>query len=232
MKKIILFYLCLIAFVNCALSQNTDKLYRTEEGIIYTRHEMDSIRGLEKPQAIALIGDTIIQDITYMKVKIYDDISLFRQFTEKYQGQSLPNLKLELMDGEVIQTDELKDKIVMINFWSTTCRPCIKEIPGLNKLQAKYKDQVVFLAPLPENKSDATKLLAKHPFQFDIAPDASEVFEQLEIEGYPKNFFINREGIIQYVEEGTPHRKGADGKLYVSVYENYSKILDELIDGY
>ena len=164
MKRIMLLNLYLLALANCVLSQNVDKLYRTEEGIVYTKHELDSIQNLPKPKAIALIGDTIIQNITYTKVKIYYDISVFRQFTEKYQGQSLPNLKFELMDGEVIQTDELKDKIVMINFWSTTCVPCIKEIPGLNKLQEKYKDQVVFLAPLPENKTDATKLLAKHPF--------------------------------------------------------------------
>jgi len=232
MKKITLLALSLIAITNFAISQNADKLYRTEEGIVYTKHEMDSIENLEKPQAIAFIGDTVIQDTTYMKVKIYDNIEVFRQFTKKYQGQSLPNLQLELMDGEMIQTDDLIDKIVMINFWSTTCGPCINEIPGLNKLQEKYEGQVVFLAPLPENKAKAKKLLATHPFQFNIAPSSTEVFEQLGIDGYPKNFFVNREGIIQFVSEGTPYRKDADGKSHVSVYENYSKILDELLNSY
>ncbi len=71
----------------------------------------------------------------------------------------------------------------MINFWSISCKPCLVEIPELNRLQEEYKDKVVFLAPLPEDKNKTARLLAKHPYKFIIAPTSSELFNQLGIEG-------------------------------------------------
>lgn len=44
-------------------------------------------------------------------------------------------------DGEEQKIKDFKGKIVILDFWATYCPPCLQEIPHLNDLQAKYKDQ-------------------------------------------------------------------------------------------
>ena len=229
-KRIIQLALSLVTISSLAFSQNKAKLCRTEEGIVYSRTQIDSLQKLKK--TIAFIGDTIIENTTFMKVFIYESIEAFHHLTTKYQGQPLPELKFLLMNGEIVDTGDLIGKVVMINFWSTTCRPCIREMPQLNQLHQEYKDRVVFLAPLPEGRDKAERLLDTHPFSFSIVPDAQAVFNQLEIDGYPKNFFINKQGIIYRVEEGQPSRTDENGESYIAVYEVYSEILDEMLNNH
>ena len=227
MKNLLLLLLTLAAFSHQALSQTSEKRYRTEDGTVYTRQQLDSIARLGKP--VSLVGDTIIDGTTFTVVRIYDSVDDIHKLSATYKGRPLPELKLTLMTGEEVNTSDLKGKVVMINFWSTTCKPCIAEMPQLNQLQADYKDKVVFLAPLPENLATTKRLLAKHPFTFAIAPNAQATFDQLGIEGYPTNFFVNREGIIEKVAEGTPYQKDPEGNIHYMVYESYSVILDELV---
>ena len=44
-------------------------------------------------------------------------------------------------DGEEQKVKDFKGKVVVLDFWATYCPPCLQEIPHLNDLQARYKDQ-------------------------------------------------------------------------------------------
>lgn len=44
-------------------------------------------------------------------------------------------------DGDEQKIKDLKGKVIVLDFWATYCPPCLQEIPHLNDLQAKYKDQ-------------------------------------------------------------------------------------------
>lgn len=133
------------------------------------------------------------------------------------------------MDGKILDSETLRGKVVMINFWSTTCGPCIKEMPELNQLKAQYKE-VVFLAPAPESAATIKKVLAKHPFNFIILPDAKKLFDEWGIDGYPKNFFVDQEGIIREVKESTPYyRPTINDEWQIAVVRTYSPIIAELI---
>ena len=211
-------------------AQTADRLYRTEEGVVFTQNQFDSLMNLGNP--IGKMGEKVINDTTFMIIRAFS-LEEIKPMTARYKGKPLPEITIYTVDGRTITSNDLKGKVVMINFWSTTCGPCIIEMPELNRLQEDYKDKVVFLAPLPEDKVKAAKLLSKHPFQFEIAPNSSDLFEQLGIDGYPTNFFVNREGIIQEVKEGTPKQRDTpDGEWYVSVYKDYSAILEEMLNSH
>lgn len=228
-KLFLTFFIC-FGIYGLGFAQSSEMMYRTEEGDIYTQVEFDSIAALGVP--ISKIERKVVNDTAYTLIKIFRLEELY-PFIAKYKGKSLPDMTLKTLDGRTITSKDLKGKVVMINFWSTTCKPCLIEIPELNRLQEKYKDRVIFLAPLPEDKNKTAKLLAKHPFKFTIAPNSSELFDKLGIDGYPKNFFINRDGVIKEVKEGTPQRKDTpDGEWYVSVYKDYSAILDEMLNSH
>ncbi|NWF67009.1 MAG: TlpA family protein disulfide reductase, partial [Campylobacterales bacterium] len=53
-------------------------------------------------------------------------------------------------DGKNISIDELKGKVVLVDFFATWCPPCRAEIPHLVNLQTKYKDNFSIVAVLVE----------------------------------------------------------------------------------
>ncbi|WP_375579777.1 TlpA disulfide reductase family protein [Marivirga tractuosa] len=59
------------------------------------------------------------------------------------EGAKTPYFFLTDRAGNEYKTSDFKGKILLINFWATWCKPCIKEFPEENKLVEKYKDQPV-----------------------------------------------------------------------------------------
>ncbi|WP_242919639.1 TlpA family protein disulfide reductase [Pontibacter liquoris] len=210
-----------------AWAQTHPKFYRTEAGKVYTQAQKDSIVQTGTP--VGMLREEIIHDTAFALIEILR-VEDFHAFVTRYKGQPLPALTFKTMTGETIRTADLKGKVVLLNFWSVTCGPCLKEMPELNRLQQAYAGKVIFLAPLPEDQARTKKTLARHPFQFTVVPGSKAVFDTLGIDDYPKNFFVNRQGIIQEVTEGTPmKRDAATGTWHLAVYQDYGRILDELL---
>src|SRR5436853_6658072 len=69
-------------------------------------------------------------------------------FKKSLIGKPLADLSFVDLSGNKIQKKDLLGKVIVINFWFTSCQPCINEMPLLNNLVAAYKDtNVVFIAP-------------------------------------------------------------------------------------
>ena len=50
-----------------------------------------------------------------------------------------PDFTLANLDGDWVTLNELKGKVVLLNFWGTWCGPCRQEIPAFINLTEKYK---------------------------------------------------------------------------------------------
>jgi len=124
-------------------------------------------------------------------------------FRNAYLNKDLPKFSLTDINGEKISSDNLKGKIVHINFWSISCKPCIEEFPDLNRLKKKYEHEgVVFLAFVPESDEKVRKIIAHNPINYIVIPNAENYYQQLGIDKYPINFFIDKKGKIAEVTEG------------------------------
>lgn len=149
-------------------------------------------------------------------------------FISRWTGKKLPNLAVTDMNGNPVIMEDLEGKIVHINFWSVTCKPCIEEFPELNQLKEKYNERVVFLAIAPESQTKVNKVLKKHSLDYRSISDASDLFEEMGIEGYPKNVFVNKDGIIEKIIDGTHYtiamEKG-EPKMVPDNFKYYDEVL-------
>lgn len=114
-----------------------------------------------------------------------------------------PTFKATDINGRVWDMSTLNDKVVVLNFWFTGCKPCIQEMPLLNQLVDEYKNKdVVFLSLAPENKDVLKKFLTKTPFKYNILPESKEISRNFFISGYPTHFVIDKKGIVKKIMIG------------------------------
>ena len=67
-------------------------------------------------------------------------------------GFEMPNVTVTRLDSSAIDLTALRGKPVVINWWQTTCSPCITEIPELNELVEKYEVATSNSSPSPTMK--------------------------------------------------------------------------------
>lgn len=119
-----------------------------------------------------------------------------------------PAFKLKNMQGQEVELESLKGKVVVINFWFILCRPCVEEMPELNSLVKQYKDNddVVFLAITYDSKANVEAFLKKKAFDYQILPDAQQVMDDYIVMGFPTNIVLDRKGDVQYQSMGFRHK--------------------------
>ncbi len=119
--------------------------------------------------------------------------------------QKAPDFDLVTISGEKISLSELKGKVVVLNFWFTTCKPCIKEIPKLNKEFSNLEDnELIFMSLCTDSKEKLDKFMGEISLssKFKIVADAKAVARKYKVTAYPCNMVIDKEGIIKYIHTG------------------------------
>jgi peroxiredoxin len=110
----------------------------------------------------------------------------------------LQNVDFTLADlqGKPWRLRDLRGKVVLVNFWATWCPPCRKEMPDLQALYEKYKDQgFVVLSISDEDAAKVSPFIAEQRIQYPVLLDPGrKVNEQFMVEGIPKSFVYDREG--------------------------------------
>jgi thiol-disulfide isomerase/thioredoxin len=100
------------------------------------------------------------------------------------------------LDGKSWTLRELRGKVVLVNFWATWCPPCRKEMPDLEALYRKFKDQGLVILAIDDVEAGKIKpYLAEHPVTYPILLDPGrKANESFHIGGIPKSFVYDREG--------------------------------------
>lgn len=109
-----------------------------------------------------------------------------------------PNFSLPTQDGE-INLEDLRGKVVYLDFWASWCKPCIKSFPWMYYLKATYQDQgfEIVAVNLDTEKSLAEDFLNRVDINFIIAFDpAGKTAEAYQLRGMPGTYFIGRDGRI------------------------------------
>lgn len=119
---------------------------------------------------------------------------------EKKIDQHFPIENYKNSKGENFTSNELKGKMTLINFWSTTCEPCIKELPYLNKLKETLGEKVNFIAITQDNNEKVEKFLAKQNFNFQhITNSLQELKSYFSLLRNPMTFIVDKNGNIKEI---------------------------------
>ncbi|MGK9124299.1 TlpA family protein disulfide reductase [Olivibacter sp. SA151] len=104
-----------------------------------------------------------------------------------------------IIDNKKINTDSLRDRWVFIDFWSTTCGPCIEEFPNLKKLYGTVdKSRVEFIAVVDERRgASLQELMRKHELPWPtLKMGTGTTMEGYDIYSYPTTVLIDPKGKI------------------------------------
>lgn len=105
-----------------------------------------------------------------------------QEWIAKKINTQFPNFELKNLQGKQISNGDFKGKYVVLNFWFIGCKPCVAEIPELNRLVAKYQDEnVLFFSPSLDKAAPLNGFNTKHDFKYMILPDAETLSDDLGI---------------------------------------------------
>lgn len=116
-----------------------------------------------------------------------------------------PSFSYAGADGKAVSTAELKGKVVFINFWATWCPPCRAEMPTLDALYRKLKDdnRFVFLfMNEDDNQQKANDYLQSNGYIFPLVVPAGPIPSELYSGTLPTTLVLDKEGKVVMKHEG------------------------------
>lgn len=125
-------------------------------------------------------------------------------------GKQFPAFSATTINGKRYSDADLKGKVVLVTSWFASCPPCIAEMPLLDELNKKYKDQEFLLLSFSaDDVGRINRFLKERPITYEIFPSSEAlIMHSMQTSyGYPTNVIVNKEGKIVEFRIGTPTDK-------------------------
>lgn len=115
-----------------------------------------------------------------------------------------PDFALPGLNGETIRLSDYRGKVVVLNFWTQTCQPCVEELPDLAEFAelTKTRPDVALLTVTADESADAARSFyvsqfGKEPnFPVAVDPDRKTIEQLFGTKLYPETWVIDKQGVI------------------------------------
>ena len=118
------------------------------------------------------------------------------------EGSLLPDFSTDLLNGENFRLSEHRGHVVILNFWGTTCAPCVEEMPYFEQLKTAYPDAEILAVHAKAGAKKAKDFIAGKGWDhLDFANDSKEkgIMKQLNVsEALPTTIILNKQGVVTY----------------------------------
>jgi len=149
---------------------------------------------------LTLCSILVFARITYIKPNI---IPILKQL-DGLVGRPAPDLVYKkVTDNSETAVTDYRGKILLVNYWATWCKPCIKEIPDLQKIEDRYRDQGVKVIMISdEDRDQLNGFIQRKNIAMEVGYTSNFNWVDLGSER-PATFLIDRDGkILEYFTGG------------------------------
>jgi len=112
-----------------------------------------------------------------------------------------PDFSLNDLQGHKHMLSDYRGKVVLLNFWSTTCPPCVEEIPSLVSLHRELKSQglVVLGVALDATEKPVRELVSRLKVDYLNLMDSNKdvYFDTYGLFGQPVSLIVDRNGVVR-----------------------------------
>ena len=116
-------------------------------------------------------------------------------------GAHAPDLSVKTLDGDRVSLEQLRGKVVLVNFWATWCPPCRAEMPGFERVwRERGKDGFVVVG-LSEDEGaggDVAAFLQQHGITYPVAMATASARRAFGgVSALPASFLVDRKGVVR-----------------------------------
>lgn len=138
-------------------------------------------------------------------------------------GSTAPDFELKTPEGKSVRLKSLRGNVVVLDFWATWCGPCKQAMPGVQKLQDRYKDKpvkVIGISCWERKTADPDQYMKDKGYTYGLLLGGNEVADLYKLDGLPTFYVINSAGKVVYASTGFLRDKE----------EEISRIIDNSIE--
>jgi peroxiredoxin len=112
-----------------------------------------------------------------------------------------PEVRFATLSGESLSISDLRGKVVLVNFWATSCVSCVKEMPKMVETYKKFAPRgydMIAVAMSYDHPNQVAQFAAARGLPFKVALDGDGAIAKSfgEIRATPTSFVIGRDGTI------------------------------------
>ncbi len=123
------------------------------------------------------------------------------------RDQYAPDFSLTTSEGEHITLEDLRGKVVVLDFWGTWCPPCVESVPSLRNLHKKFSKEPSFVLIGISSDNDELEWRAFTAKEKMIWPQYWDRDRQIQrafgVSAFPTYIIIDHEGIVRFRSSGT-----------------------------
>jgi thiol-disulfide isomerase/thioredoxin len=137
-----------------------------------------------------------------------------------------PEFTLLTFDGDTIKSSDFNNKVIVIDFWATWCKPCIKQFPVIEKLYKENKDVAFFLIHTQKGGDTfekALKFIKQSNYDLPFVSDVENMtYEKFNITSIPRLIIIDKKGVVKFTHTGYIESE--------NLYKTFKKYLSLTLD--
>jgi thiol-disulfide isomerase/thioredoxin len=127
---------------------------------------------------------------------------LFVNQPEMARARMAPPFAVTTLDGQRISLDDLKGKVVLIDFWATWCGPCRQALPHMQEIARKFQGQplVIISVSLDSEEKKWKEFVAKNSMTWMNCRDGGfdgSMAKIFDVHAIPHTFTIDADGVLQ-----------------------------------